>query len=61
MHVLTIIPATSHWMGGAAYLIIVLGFITVSGASIAMNTLSSIAGFIGVIIAFLHHVITTKL
>ena len=29
--VLTIIPATSHWMGGAAYLIIVLGFITVSG------------------------------
>ena len=60
--VLTIIPATSHWMGGAAYLIIVLGFITVSGGtSIAMNTLSSIAGFIGVIIAFLHHVITTKI
>ncbi|KAF6068862.1 hypothetical protein FOB64_003713 [Candida albicans] len=48
--------------GGAAYLIIVLGFITVSGGtSIAMNTLSSIAGFIGVIIAFLHHVITTKI
>ncbi|EMG51116.1 hypothetical protein G210_5978 [Candida maltosa Xu316] len=60
--VLTIIPATSKWLGTAPYLILVMSFISISGgSSIIMNSLASVAGFFGFTIAFLHHVIASKI
>lgn len=60
--ILTIVPVTSRWLGGAPYLTMIMAFISISGgSSIIMNTLASIAGFIGLMIAFLHHVIKSKI
>lgn len=60
--VLTIIPRTYYWLGNAAYLIVVLGFLSISGgSSIIMNVLASCAGLFGMMIAFVHHVVRSKI
>lgn len=59
---LTIIPRTYYWLGNAAYLIVVLGFLSISGgSSIIMNVLASCAGLFGMMIAFVHHVVRSKI
>ncbi|WLF77477.1 hypothetical protein PVL30_001195 [Lodderomyces elongisporus] len=60
--ILTIVPMTSHWLGSAAYLMLIVAMITISGGtSIIMNVLTALAWLIGMMIAFVHHVVRSKI
>lgn len=60
--ILSIVPETSKWLGGAPYLILIVSFIGIAGgASIIQNVLISLAMLIGVLISFVHHVVRSKI
>ncbi|KAI3402405.1 hypothetical protein KGF56_004813 [Candida oxycetoniae] len=60
--ILTIVPMTSHWLGTAAYLLLIVSFITIpGGASIITNVLNAMAWCLGMTIALVHHVVRSKI
>ncbi|CAK9440451.1 uncharacterized protein LODBEIA_P45510 [Lodderomyces beijingensis] len=60
--ILTIVPMTSRWFGTASYLLLIVSFISISGGtSIVMNLITACTFMTGFIIAFVHHVIRSKI
>ncbi|KAK6197907.1 uncharacterized protein RJT21DRAFT_122722 [Scheffersomyces amazonensis] len=60
--ILCAIPGTSHWMGSAAYLMQIIGFIAVAGGTpIIMNIYISFAAILFSCFAWVHAIIAMKL
>ncbi|KAK6453881.1 uncharacterized protein RJT20DRAFT_64115 [Scheffersomyces xylosifermentans] len=60
--VLCIIPKTSHWLGAAAYLTQIMGFISVSGGtSVILNVITALLAFFYCIAAWLIATIAMKI
>lgn len=59
--ILSTVPRTSHWLGSAAYLLQISGFICVTGGTlIVMNVKDSITIFIAVLVGWTHAIIAMK-
>ncbi|KAI5957510.1 hypothetical protein KGF57_003204 [Candida theae] len=60
--ILSIVPKTSTWLGGAPYLTMIVSFIGIAGGgSVIMNVLTAILMLIGALISFVHHVVRSKI
>ncbi|KAK6460282.1 hypothetical protein DFJ63DRAFT_247994 [Scheffersomyces coipomensis] len=59
---LCVIPLTSHWLGNAAYLIHIMGFIAAAGgSSIILNIMISFICFFYCMVGWLHGIIAMKI
>ncbi|CAI5756780.1 unnamed protein product [Candida verbasci] len=60
--ILTIVPLTATWLGSANYLTQIVTFIIISGGnSMIANIIQGVSFFSGALIAFVHHVVRSKI
>ncbi|CUM66035.1 uncharacterized protein PRCAT00003689001 [Priceomyces carsonii] len=60
--ILGVIPKTSHWMGSAAYLLQIIGFVAVSGGSLViMSVVSGVIYMFYICIAWIHAILAMKI